>query len=100
MPTMASVSTSVMALETMMAQFPISTPNTSHSATPLAKATYITSEMALVSRWRMMCSACGTKAAVVRMAARADTQSSMGTPLESADARSGLAQPGAVGAFE
>ena len=69
MAMMASASASVMAFEMMIGQLPIRQPNKSQSATPMAKLTYMNSEIARVSLWRMMCSACGTKAAVVSVAA-------------------------------
>src|SRR6516162_1980527 len=77
MVTMAAVSAKVIALEMMTGQLWIIMPNQNQSATPHANARYIISEMALVSLWRMMCSACGTKAPVVRVAASAETQNSM-----------------------
>ena len=65
------------ALEIMIGQLSIKKPKSNQNATPLANTTYITSEMALVSRCLMMCSAWGTKAAVVRIAASAETQVAM-----------------------
>src|SRR6478609_4956175 len=85
---MVRVSMNVMALETMTGQLWIRTPNTNQSATPLANATYMMREMPLVSLWRMICSAWGTKAAVVSVAARAETTSSMATLSAQAPHRS------------
>src|SRR5688572_11506949 len=49
--------------------------------------------MARVSLWRMICSACGTKAAVVRIAARLETRISI---VMSADRRGRVSEPGPV----
>jgi hypothetical protein len=61
----------------IIGQFHNMKPKANQKATPLAKTKYICSEMARVSLWRMMCKAWGTNAIVVRVAAMAETNSSI-----------------------
>src|SRR5687768_14241646 len=81
MARMVRASPSVMVLATIIGQLPIKTPNSSQKPTPAAKTIYMRSEIAFVSLLRMTCSACGTKAAVVSVAAKAETQSSISSSI-------------------